>query len=308
VAQLLALMESGATKRRRWRIVVGLVVLIGGVVAAQATRTVDRQDAYVIGAKNFSEQFILAEVIAQRLAAANLTSTQSIGLGSTVAFQALVNNDIDVYVDYSGTVWANIMKRTDAPSREQVLLETRQWLAVEYGVEMLGSLGFENAYALAMRRDRADELGIRSIADLGTHARQLRIGADLEFLSRPEWTALREGYGLNFAGQRQFQPTFMYKAVADREVDVISAFSSDGRIAANDLVVLTDPKQVILPYDAIVLIAPKRKNDTALRPVLQPLIGAIAIERMREANFSVDREADKQTPAQAATWLIKTLD
>ena len=308
VDQLLALMESGATKRRRWRIVVGLIVLIGGVAAAQATRSVDRQDAYVIGAKNFSEQFILAEAIAQRLASANLPSTQNIGLGSTVAFQALVNNGIDVYVDYSGTVWANIMNRTDAPSREQVLAEIRQWLADEYGVEMLGSLGFENAYALAMRRERARELGIQSIADLAKHAQQLSIGADLEFLSRPEWTALREAYGLNFAGQRQFQPTFMYKAVAAGEVDVISAFSSDGRIAADDLVVLDDPKQAILPYDAIVLIAPRRKNDAALRAVLQPLIGAIAIERMREANFSVDRDTDKQTPAQAATWLIGPLD
>jgi len=305
VDQLLGLIESGVAKRQHWRIAVGLVVLMGGILVAQGARTTDRQNAYVIGAKNFSEQYILAELIAQELGAANLPSTQNVGLGSTVAFQALANNDIDVYVEYSGTVWANIMKRTDTPSREVVLRETQQWLARQYDIQLLGSLGFENAYALAMRRDRAKELRINTIADLAAHARQLRIGADLEFLSRPEWIALRDHYGLAFVEQRQFQPTFMYQALTSGEVDVISAFSSDGRIAANDLVVLEDPKQVILPYDAIVLLAPKRKYDTLLRAALQPLITSITIERMRAANFSVDREADKQTPVQAASWLGK---
>jgi osmoprotectant transport system permease protein len=95
----------------------------------------------------------------------------------------------------------------------------------------------------------------------------------------------------------------MYRAVASGEVDVISAFSSDGRIAAYDLTVLEDTKQVILPYDAIVLLAPGRANDQRLRRALMPLIGAVPIEQMREANQMVDREENKLTPAQAAQWL-----
>jgi osmoprotectant transport system permease protein len=91
--------------------------------------------------------------------------------------------------------------------------------------------------------------------------------------------------------------------VAGREVDVISAFSSDGRIAAYDLTVLEDPNQVILPYDAIVLLAPRRANDETLRRALTPLIGAVTIEPMREANQMVDREENKVSPAQAAQWL-----
>jgi osmoprotectant transport system permease protein len=229
--------------------------------------------------------------------------TQRAGLGSVIAFRALANSELDAYVDYSGTLWANVMGRTDTPRREVVLQQTQEWLRRQHGVVMLGSLGFENAYALAMRRDRAQALGIATIAELASHAGQLRIGADLEFFSRPEWQALRDRYGLAFAEQRQFQPTFMYKALAGREVDVISAFSSDGRIAANDLVVLADPQQVILPYDALILIAPKRAADARLRRALQPLVGKISIELMQQANFRVDRDTEKMSAAEVAKWL-----
>jgi osmoprotectant transport system permease protein len=184
-----------------------------------------------------------------------------------------------------------------------MLREMTEWLRRERGVTLLGSLGFENAYALAMRRDRADSLGIRSIADLAQHAAELTMGGDLEFFVRPEWQSLQSRYGLKFKAQRQFQPTFMYKAVVGGEVDVISAFSSDGRIAADNLVVLEDPQQAILPYDAILLLAPARASDTVLKQVLQPLVGAIPIEAMREANLRVDRDEEKESPAAAAKWL-----
>jgi osmoprotectant transport system permease protein len=129
------------------------------------------------------------------------------------------------------------------------------------------------------------------------------MGGDLEFFSRPEWRAVQSAYGLEFASRRDFDPTFMYQAVTDGEVDVISAFTSDGRIAANDLLVLADPAGAILPYDAIVLIARKRANDDVLHRALAPLIGAIPLALMQEANYRVDRERDKETPAAAARWL-----
>jgi osmoprotectant transport system permease protein len=118
---------------------------------------------------------------------------------------------------------------------------------------------------------------------------------------------LRESYGLAFREQRQFQPTFMYQAVASREVDVISAFSSDGRIAAYDLITLEDPRGAILPYDAIILISPARAADAALRRALMPLVGAVPIETMREANQLVDRDTDKRSPAAASKWLAERL-
>src|SRR5690606_28016648 len=177
------------------------------------------------------------------------------------------------------------------------------WLKQERGVELLGALGFENAYALAMRRERAEELGIRTIADLAARAPQLAVGGDYEFFDRPEWAALRDAYGLRFANRRQMDSTFMYGAIVNGEVDVISAFSSDGRIARFDLVVLEDPKQALPPYDAVLLLSPRRADDEELRRALAPLVGRIDVELMREANLRADREQDKETPAQAARWL-----
>jgi osmoprotectant transport system permease protein len=305
VDQLLALIESGFARRSGWRIWCGAAGLAIGVMLALVPWATSARATYVIGAKNFSEQYILGALIAERLEQQGQTTSLSSGLGSAVIFRALANNDIDVYVDYSGTVWANVMNRSDHPPREEMLREMADWLRQTHGVVLLGALGFENAYALAMRSDRAAELGIKTIADLARHAPQLSLGTDYEFLARADWKELQSGYGLRFASSRQFQSTFMYKALVDGEVDVISAFSSDGRIAAEHLTVLDDPLHKIPPYDAIVLIAPKRANDPVLRAALQPLIGAIPIERMREANMMVDRDTDKQSPAVAARWLAE---
>jgi osmoprotectant transport system permease protein len=301
--QLLALVENGVATRRKGRVLLGLALLVAGVIAAVAPSVGTTKSAYVIGAKSFSEQYILSALMASRIRQEGSSAAQRVGLGSVIAFKALASDEIDAYVDYSGTVWANVLGRTDTPSRQQMLEELQRELQKQYGITLLGALGFENAYALAMRKDKAEALGIRTIADLSAHSGELRLGTDFEFLARPEWAALRDSYRLAFREQRQYQSTFMYQAVASGDVDVISAFSSDGRIAAFDLVVLEDPRQVILPYDAIVLLSPERAADPVLRRALQPLVGAIPIEVMREANQMVDRDEGKISPAQAAAWI-----
>ena len=164
------------------------------------------------------------------------------------------------------------------------------------GVVVLGSLGFENAYAFAMRPERAKALGVASLADLAREAPKLTLGSDIEFLSRPEWRAVDAAYGFRFKAKRSFQPTFMYRALSGGDADVISAFSSDGRIAADKLVVLTDPKAAIPPYDAVILVSPKRAGDRRLIEALTPLVGAVPVEAMRAANYSVDRDTAKVTP------------
>ena len=304
--QWLALIESGVRKRAPLRVWTGLGLLVAGVVAAAMVQGGgERKATYIVGAKNFSEQYILADLMSTALRKSGRAVSTRVDLGSVIAFRALANNDIDVYVDYSGTVWANVMGRKEWPARAQMVQEMRAVLRQEQGVLLLGTLGFENAYALAMRRDRAEALGIRTIADLAQHSGELALGGDFEFFSRPEWRAVRERYGLHFRELRQFQPTFMYRALASRQVDAISAFSSDGRIAADNLVVLADPLQAIPPYDAIVLVSPARSSDPVLRQALEPLIGRIPIELMRQANYAVDRDADKLSPTQAAEWLSR---
>ncbi|HEY4133977.1 MAG TPA: ABC transporter permease/substrate-binding protein [Alphaproteobacteria bacterium] len=303
----LGLIETGLAQRRHTRMALGVAGLLLGTLAGLTPLLANGTATYTIGAKNFSEQFILAELMGERLKAEGASVAHKDGLGSAVAFRALAHDDIDVYVDYSGTLWSNVMGRGDMLRRDVMQKEIARWMKAEQGVTVLGPLGFENAYVLAMKRDRAATLGVSTLDDLARVAPQLVIGSDIEFLSRPEWTALKDAYGLSFKGQRSFNPTIMYRALETGEVDVISAFSSDGRMASLDLVALGDPKQAAPAYDALILLAPKRANDERLKRALTPLIGAIPVEAMRAANLAVDRDADKASPAQAARDLAATL-
>lgn len=302
---LLALMQAGASSRSTTRLLAGGAGLAALTLAALLPGLARPQATYVIGAKTFTEQYVLASLIEQRLAADGLSATRRQGLGSNVLFNALESGEVDIAVDYSGTLWVNRMQRKDVPPRAQVLNELSQWLVQTHGIRLLGSLGFENAYALAMTRQKAEALGIRTIADLARHAGNLTIASDYEFFARPEWKALRETYGLNFRTQRTLQPEFMYKAAASGEADVISAYTSDGQIATNDLVVLEDVRHVIPPYDAILLLSPKRADDQKLIAALKPLLDAINVEAMRKANARAS--SGDVTPEEVARDLSGTI-
>jgi len=302
VDQLLALIENGLRNRSRIRAAIGGVG-IAALVAATLVPTMARSSSsHIVGAKTFTEQYVLSALIAQRLRAAGLSATSREGLGSNVIFDAVASGDIDVYVDYSGTLWANQFHHSDIKPREVLLAELKATLA-QQNITLLGELGFENAYALVMPRRRAEQLGIRSIADLASRAPSMSIAADYEFFSRPEWAGIKQAYGLPFRTQRQMQPDFMYAAVASGEVDVIAGYTSDGLIAKYDLVVLDDPKHAIPPYDAIMLIAPKRASDSVLREALQPLLGRIDIAAMREANLRAAGGDGASSPDAVARWL-----
>lgn len=310
---MLALVEAGLAKRSRWRLGAGTLLLVAAIVAtvlpldgragdaAAPTRTI------VVGAKNFSEQYILAQLMEARLRAAGYRTERRDNLGSAVAYRALAAGDIDLYVDYSGTLWTNVLERSDTVRAPQMLEILKRDLASRDGVALLGRLGFENAYAFAMKRVRAQALGIADLAGLAEHAPQLKLATDLEFLSRPEWRAVEDKYQPRFGNARSYSPTFMYRALADGSADVITAFSSDGRVAAMDLVTLADPRAALPNYDAVLLLSPRAAKDAKLMAALRPLIGAIDIGTMRRANWMVDRDVDKQTPGQAAQWLAAHL-
>ena len=303
VDQLLALIEGGVKLHSRTRIILGCLGLVALIAATLLPSIARAKTNYVVGAKTFTEQYILSALITQRLQAAGLSATPREGLGSNVIFEALGSGDIDVYVDYSGTLWANQLKRTEIKLRKELLSDLTTALKDRYGIALLGEIGFENAYALVMPRRRAEELGIRTIADLAPRASSLSIAGDYEFFSRPEWAALRQSYNLSFRQQRQMQPDFMYAAAASGEVDVIAGYTSDGLIAKYDLVVLGDPKSAIPPYDAIVLLSPKRAGDQTLRAALQPLLGSIDIATMREANLRAAGGNSNSFPDAVARWL-----
>ncbi|WP_315743710.1 ABC transporter permease/substrate-binding protein [Bradyrhizobium sp. SZCCHNR1075] len=302
VDQLLALIETGLRNGNRIRASLGSAGIAALVAASLVPALAGSGARYVVGAKTFTEQYVLAALISERLQAARLPATTRAGLGSSVIYEALRSGDIDVYVDYSGTLWANQFHHSEQLSREALLEALKNELARER-VTLLGELGFENAYALVMPRARAEALHIHTIADLASHAGTMTIAGDYEFFSRPEWAGLQKAYGLAFRAQRQMQPDFMYAAAASGDVDVIAGYTSDGLIKKYDLVVLDDVRHAIPPYDAIMLLSPKRASDQALQKALLPLLGRIDIATMREANLRASGSDANSSPEAVARWL-----
>ena len=270
-------------------------------------RTAARRDAaggYVIGAKSFSEQYILAALLAaparrrRRLGVA----TRGARLGDRVR-RARRGRRRRVRRLF-GTLWANVLQRTDNPPRADCCARratgsrpTRHRAARR--ARFRECLRVRDA-PQPRRSSGSDDRRSRGALARSARGRRLRVlrAARVARAARRVRARVRES--------PRVRSTFMYGAVASGEVDVITAFSSDGRIAADDLVVLEDPNRAILPYDAIVLIAEHRATDPLLRRALEPLIGAIPVELMREANYRVDRDTGKQTPAAVARWLASS--
>ncbi len=310
--QVIRTLELGVRARRR-----GLLALAASVMGALYVFTAgsfvwERMGEPVrrvaIGSKTFTEQYILSEFLSLWIENETGRPTRAVqSLGSTVLFDALRAGDVDLYVDYSGTIWATILERDGlARSRASVLQEVREALPEEYGVVVAAAFGFENTYALAMREDLALELGVRSISDLVAVAGSLEIGGDYEFFVRPEWKALRDTYGLGFRVQRSMDSSLMYQAAASGEVDVISAFSTDGRIAAFELRLLEDDRGVIPPYDAIVLVGPRlaREAPDVVR-ALQRLEGSLDESAIQRLNLEVDERG--RGPGEVARTLFLEL-
>lgn len=309
--QLVRGAENAVRDRNRVRgamVGLGLVLLVGGGVSPvilDQGRPTETQGPLsgthlTVGAKTFTEQYILARLLKRWLEAAGATVSITESLGSTILFDALSAGTVDIYVDYAGTLWTTILKRNDPAPRDQMLAEVTRFLQDKHGIRVAGRLGFENAYAFAMGRDRARQLGIGSLADLG-RTEGLVLGGDPEFFARPEWVRVRDSYGLRNVVTRGMDSTFMYGAVRDGEVDVITAYTTDARIDAFDLVLLDDPNNAFPPYDAVLLMSPKAAQSDPLADVLAPLTGAISTDLMRRANARVDM--DGGTPRQAAAYL-----
>ena len=317
--QLIRLLEVSARDRRRGLAVAvgaGLSVLVllalvprvlptgpgtsAGETLQQAEAALDGQRV-VIGSKAFTEQYILAALMERHLAEAGAVVERRENLGSTIAFDALAAGEIDVYVDYSGTIWATVMDRARPVERHRMLAEMTGWLYQQHGILALGARGVENAYGFAMTREQATARGVSGLDELAPIADELTVGGDSEVFVRSEWISTREHYGLQAMTTRAMDSTFMYSAVRDGQVDLISAYTTDGRIAAFDLVVLSDPAGILPPYDAVILLSPQAAARPGLAEALAPLVGAIDADLMRQANRRVD--IDRETPAQAAGWL-----
>ena len=293
LVRCLAVTGSGGRRRQATAAaaVAALYLYAGFTLAAALAPRGDRPVA--IGAKTFTEQYILAHLIGGLVEEeTGRTTTQLQSLGSMVVFDALAAGDVDIYVDYSGTLWANEMGRDTAETdRAAVLAGVGAHLRDTYGIEVAATLGFENAYAVAMRAADAEARGLTRLSELGPAAPQLSMGGDYEFFSRPEWTAIRDAYGLRFRELRTMDPALMYQAAEQGAVDLISAFTTDGRITAYDLTLLEDDRGAIPPYDAMVLVSARLAREAPdVLAALGRLDGAIDAPAMRRMNLEVDEQ------------------
>jgi osmoprotectant transport system permease protein len=264
-------------------------------VERSSTRTI------TIGGKAFTEGYTMAHLLEEALKSNGIETRMRTGMGSTILFEALATGAVDVYVDYTGTIWSTIMKRSESLSPAELFVEVATYLKREHEITVLGQLGFENSYSLAMKRQKAKSLGIASIEDLRAQSSDLVAVSEVEFFGRPEWTHLRTSYGLEFNKKMTMDANLMYDAVHNGKSDVVFAYTTDGRIPAYDLVILEDPRRALPSYDAIILLSKDAVKDMRVERALRPLINAVSTKQMQLFNKAVD--LDGATPVEVARRL-----
>ncbi len=241
--------------------------------------------AVTVGSKAFTEGVILGEILAGSLRGAGIEADHRAGLGGTrIVFEALRRGDIDAYVDYTGTISAEILAAPDLTAPEAMRAALRR-----SGIGMSGPLGFENTYAVAMRRDRADALGIAALSDLRGHP-SLRLVFSNEFLDRADgWPALKRGYGLPQANVRGMEHELAYRAIASGAIDATDVYTTDANIPAHDLTVLRDDRRVFPDYQAVILYRLDLPPEAVA--ALRALEGRIGLARMQSMNAAVTLDA-----------------
>jgi glycine betaine/choline ABC-type transport system substrate-binding protein len=305
--------SPGRVGRRLLLVVAAVVLTLGSFAGGMA------QDAakptVTIGSKDFTEQVIINEMLALLVEDAGYPVERQLNLGGTaIVHEALVNGDVDAYIEYTGTGLLAILgleiptagatptadgAATASPAAGSVVDAVYQTVKQEYADQFnlvwLDPLGFNNTYALAMRQEQADELGITTISDLRQVAGDLVFGGTQEFLTRPDGLpGLMETYGIEFAEARGMDPGIMYQALDTDQVDVISAFATDGRIPSLGLVTLEDDLGFFPPYFAAPVVRQELLDeDPALAEVMNQLAGKIDDQTMASLNLQVDEGGEE---------------
>jgi osmoprotectant transport system permease protein len=250
-------------------------------------------ESLTIGSKNFPESHLLGEMMTQMIEAhTSFAVEHKSGLGGTlICFEALKRGQIDIYPEYTGTAWAVILKESELvvdPLRTFLTVQTRSRL--EHDLEWLSPFGLNDTYALAMRSSQAEQLGIKSISELVHHAGELTAGFSFEFLEREDgYPGLGSHYGLKFGEAKGIEHALAYEAVSTGSIDVMDAYSTDGKLRRYELTVLVDDRNFFPPYHAAPVV---RGEALRAHPELGPLLNRLAFrlsdERMMTLNHQVE--------------------
>jgi osmoprotectant transport system permease protein len=303
---MLAIAGRVANPRHRSRaaaipLIALLALVAGGALWAAGSGA--RHDA-IVGSKNFTEQIVLGEIVAQVMERQGINVERRFNLGGTaIAHQALISGGIDAYVEYSGTSLTAIFDLPPSTDADRVFSQVRERYAA-LGITTLPRLGFNNTFAILVRAADAARLGLRTIGDLNRFD-GARAGFGYEFLERPDGLkGLSASYGLRFAGQpRTMDLNLIYRAAAAKEIDVTAGDMTSGQIAALNLVVLEDDHHYFPVYEAVPVVrAGLLLEHPRLIEAFRRLEGAISNDDMRRLNYAVD--AEKQDPAEVVTAFL----
>jgi osmoprotectant transport system substrate-binding protein len=253
-----------------------------------------------IGSKFFTEQVVLAELLAQHIEArTGIHVDRKSNLGGTLLCQkALLSGDLDLYVEYTGTALTAVLNESTSPDSSDVYIRVKQGYSQRFNLEVTEPLGFENTFAMVVRAEDAQRLHLRNITDIAPFAPKMRAGFGYEFLERPDgfrgWSQL---YGLQFVASPSVMDLgLIYRALVDKKVDIVAGNSTDGLIDALHLMPLVDDKHYFPPYDAVPIV---RRDALAkfpqLRAALAELANKISAQEMRHLNSEVD--ANQRDPA-----------
>jgi osmoprotectant transport system substrate-binding protein len=252
-------------------------------------------ETIVVGSKNFTEQIVLAELFAQQIEAHSTSHVErKVNLGGTLlCHQALVAGKIDLYPEYTGTALTAVLNEPPQNDPTAVFHRVQEEYRARFAVEVMPPLGFNNTFAMVVRGDDAANLRLHTVSDVGAYASKWRPGFGYEFMERPDgyrgWAA---AYGLHFsAGPRILDLGLLYRALADRQVDIVAGNSTDGLIAALGMVALEDDRHYFPPYEAVPLVRRATLDKyPEVGAALGQLTGKISEEEMRRMNYAVDGE------------------
>jgi glycine betaine/choline ABC-type transport system substrate-binding protein len=281
------------------------------LIAVLVMGACSRGDRIVVGAKNFTESDLLAEIAAQQIERrTGLRVERKLHLGGTfVCHEAVLAGQIDLYVEYTGTAYTAVLKHAPGPSADSITRAVAAEYRRRWGLEWLAPFGFNNTFAIAVREADAQRLGLRAISDLARVAPSWQAGFGYEFLNREDgFPGLARTYGLRFASP----PTAMdlgltYRALAEGKIDVIAGNSTDGQLDALHLVALADDRHYFPPYEAAPVVrGVVLQRHPEVGRALAELAGKIDDAAMRRLNALADVE-HRDLAAIARDWLARTL-
>jgi osmoprotectant transport system substrate-binding protein len=270
----------------RW---LSVVVLLGMLICCGPPR----ESRIVIGSKNFTEQLILGELIAQQIEnKTGLPVERRFYLaGSYICHQAILGGRIDIYPEYTGTALTAILKQKPEGSREQVYNQVKNEYASRFALAVAPPLGFNDTFAIEIRGEDARRLGLKTISQAARYTQQWRAGFGYEFMERPDgYQGLATTYGLRFAAPPRIMDLgLLTRALKDKQVDLIAGNATDGLIPALDLFVLEDDRHYFPPYEAVPIIRQQMlSRHPEVKQALDDLAGKISDDDMRQLNYAVD--------------------